>query len=55
MRYNRLRYHFTKFPMDDVTAVIVKDCAEIIPTPSEDFKIGKISFAIAHVQNGSSD
>jgi hypothetical protein len=31
-----------KLPCDDVAAVIIKDRAEVIPTPADDLEVGKV-------------
>lgn len=33
----------TKFPVHDITAVIIQNGTQILPTPAQDFKAGKIS------------
>ena len=39
-----------KLPGDDVAAVIVQDCAEIIPAPPDDLEVGKIG--LPHLVDG---
>lgn len=31
-----------ELPGDDVATVIIQNCAEVIPTPTDDFEVGKI-------------
>ena len=39
-----------ELPGDDVTAVVVQDCAEIVSTPADNFEVGEV--CLPHLVNG---
>ena len=55
-QFDRIR-HITsphvgaELPRDDVAAVIVQDCAEIIPTPDDNLEVGEV--CLPHLVEGS--